>query len=183
MKKGTLPKTIKCIWHLQSWGVVFPFQKNSEGKKPRGRRCPAKELASITSCLGSAKSKERWVCQQLRVGRCSCQELSTSDPLWGSASRPRRRSCTDGAGKPCRLLYHKNIHHLLHGLRGLQRNYLQLCSLGSLWRHSWLASSSEMCLKQYPQLSFQIFLEVIQDITSTTWLLWKSSCHIAVSSW
>lgn len=84
MKEDTLPKTIKCIWHLQSWGVVFPFQKNSEGKKPRGRRCPAKELASITSCLGSSKSKESWACQQLWVGRCSCQELSTSDPVWGA---------------------------------------------------------------------------------------------------
>lgn len=175
MKQDTLPKTIKCIWHLQSWGVVFPFQKNSEGKKPRGRRCPAKELASITSCLGSSKSKERWACQQLWVGRCSCQELSTSDPVWASASRPRQCSCRDCAGKPHRLPRHKNIHHLPRGLRGLQRNYLQSYSLDSLWRHSWLVSSSEKCLKQYPQLSFQIFLEVIQDITSNTWLLWRGT--------
>lgn len=76
----------------------FPFLKNSEGRKPREGRCPAKELASITSCLGSFKSKESWVCQQLQAGKCSCQELSTSDPIWARASCPEHADGGTAAG-------------------------------------------------------------------------------------
>lgn len=125
----------------------FPFlKKNSEGRKPRGGRCPVKELASITSCLGSSKSRGSSACQQLSAGRGGCQDLSASGPLGARALHPEH---ADGSAA-------------VRGSATSTNMQAQQCALGrviifyicyettekftvalSLWRQSWL----HCCLK------------------------------------
>lgn len=183
MKKGTLPKTIRCIWHLQSWGAVFPFQKKTvKERSPEEGDVQQKSWPQSHPAWAALNPRRDERASSCEWGAAAAKNFQPLTQFEGAQSA-RGGAAARTVPQTPQAAVHGNIHHLPHGLRGLQTNYLQSCSLGSLWRHSWLASSSEKCLKQYPQWSSQIFLEVIQDNTSNTWLLWRWSCHRAVSSW
>lgn len=123
------------------------FIKNSKGRKPRGGRCPVKELASITSCLGSSKSKGSSACQQLSSGRGSCQDLSASGPLGVWALRPEH---ADGsaAARGSATSTNRQAQQYASGTVIIFHIWYETIekftvAFISLWRQSWL----HCCLK------------------------------------
>lgn len=109
MKKGTLPKTIKCIWHLQSWRVVFPFQK----KKAVKERSPEEGDVQQKSW---PQSHPAWAALNLRREEraSSCEQGDAAaknfQPLTQFEERipPEAAQLQDRAGKAHRLLCHKH---------------------------------------------------------------------------